>query len=112
MAKRGVVLVVPRRLGFGADGRREHFVVLQSDLLQGLDTVVVAPLDQAAAMYDGDPLVVPLTPKESGTKAAQVALVYLLSAVPVARFEEAAVGRVSARTLARLGEATRTVLDL
>jgi hypothetical protein len=57
VAKRGDVLVARRKLGFGAEGKAEHFVVLQSEELRGLDTVVVAPLDADGPLYEGDPLV-------------------------------------------------------
>lgn len=32
MASRGAVLAARRRLGFGASGKPEHFLVLQADL--------------------------------------------------------------------------------
>src|SRR5258708_3788591 len=56
VAKRGDVLVARRKLGFGVEGKREHFVVVQSDLLSGLDTLVVAPLFDDGTVSRGDPL--------------------------------------------------------
>jgi mRNA-degrading endonuclease toxin of MazEF toxin-antitoxin module len=112
MAKRGEVLVARRRLGFGAEGKREHFLVLQCDLLAPLDTVVVAPLDDDAPMYQKDPLVVPCPAREAGTRKAQVVLTHLLSAFLLDRFEATPSGKVSAGTMARVDDALRTVLQV
>jgi hypothetical protein len=112
LAKRADVLVARRRLGFGAEGRREHFVVVQSDLLGGFDTAVVAPLDDDAPLYEDDPLAVHVPAKEAGSKAAQVVLVHLLAAVRLERFEPIAAGRLSAKSMARIDGALRTVLQL
>jgi mRNA-degrading endonuclease toxin of MazEF toxin-antitoxin module len=112
MAKRSDVLVVRRRLGFGAEGRSEHFVIVQSDLLSGLDTVVVAPLDEDAPMYDGDPLAVHVSAKESGTRGPQVVLAHLLAAVSLEKFEPAVAGRLSAKSMVRVDEALRTAVQL
>lgn len=112
MAKRADVLVVRRRLGFGAEGRGEHFVVLQSELLSGFDTVVVAPLDHDAAIYDDDPLAVHVSAKEAGSKGTHVVLVHLLAAVRLEKFEPIVAARLSARSMARVDGALRTVLQL
>ena len=112
MAKRGDVLVARRRLGFGSDGRREHFVVVQSDLLAGIETAVVAPLDDEAPMYEEDPLAVHVPAKEAGTKSPQVVLVHLLVAASLSKFEPAQTGRLSAKSMAQLDDALRTVLHL
>jgi mRNA-degrading endonuclease toxin of MazEF toxin-antitoxin module len=112
VAKRAEVLVARRRLGFGAGGRKEHFVVLQSDLLSSLETAVVAPLDEDASIYADDPLAVHVTGKEAGTKTAQVVLVHLLAAVSLERFEAAPVGHLSAKSMVQVGEALCTVLQL
>jgi hypothetical protein len=112
VAKRAEVLVARRRIGFGQDGRPEHFVVLQADLLAGIDTVVVAPLDEVAAMYEEDPLVVRVTAKEAGTRSAHVVLAHLLAAVSVDRFEPAPAGRLSARSMDRIAEKLRVILEL
>ncbi len=81
MARRGDVLVSLRKLGFGAAGRRERFVVVQSDLLAGIDTSIVAPLDEDGALYLDDPLVVRVPASETGTSQPQVVLVHLATAV-------------------------------
>jgi hypothetical protein len=112
VARRGEVLVALRRLGFGAAGRREHFVVVQSDLLSGIETAVVAPLDDVAPIYDQDPLVVRVTAKEAGTKFEQVVLGHLLTAIPLEKLDAAPTGRLSAKSLARVDEVLRIVLSL
>jgi len=112
MARRAEILVARRRLGFGAEGRREHFVVLQSDQLAGLETLVVAPLDDVAPVYHGDPLAVPVPAREAGTRGAQVLLVHLLTSVLADKFDAAVSGRLSPRTMARVDDVLRTVLAL
>jgi hypothetical protein len=106
------VFVARRRLGFGAAGRREHFVVLQSDALAGIETSMVAPLDDEAHMYEDDPLVVHVSAKEAGTTAPQVVLVHLLAAISLDRFEPTPVGRLSSRAMIRVEAVLRAVLDL
>ena len=112
MARRGDVLVALRKLGFGSGGRREHFVVLQSDLLAGIDTVIVAPLDEDAPMYQTDPLVVRISAAEAGTTRAHAVLVHLQGAVRLDRFEAAAVGRLSPKSMGSVDRLLRTVLSL
>jgi mRNA-degrading endonuclease toxin of MazEF toxin-antitoxin module len=112
VARRADVLVARRRLGFGADGRREHFVVLQSDLLGELGTVIVAPLDEHASMYDDDPLAVQVSAKETGSKGAQVVLVHLLAAISSSKFEVDTVGRLSTKAMTRIDEVLCTALGL
>jgi hypothetical protein len=110
VAKRAEVLVALRKLGFGAGGRRERFVVVQSDLLTGIDTVIVAPLDEDAPMYKDDPLVVRVAPTESGTSQPHVVLVHLMAAARLDRFEPAAVGRLSSRSMAQVDRLMTRVL--
>lgn len=112
MAKRGEVLVARRKLGFGAEGKVEHFAVLQSDHLRNLDTVMVAPLDIDGPLYEGDPLVVRISPKEAGTKQPHVVLVHLLSATLLDRFEAARVGRLSAASMAKVDVLLRLALNV
>jgi hypothetical protein len=112
VAKRGDVLVALRKLGFGAGGRRERFVVIQSDLLVGVDTVVVAPLDEDAPMYQGDPLVVRVSAAEAGTTQPHVAVVHLMAAARLDRFEPAAAARLSSRSMGLVDGLLRTVLHL
>jgi mRNA-degrading endonuclease toxin of MazEF toxin-antitoxin module len=112
VAKRAEVLVARRRLGFGAEGRREHFVVLQSDVLAIIETAVVAPLDEDAPMYEDDPLAVHISAKEAGTKAAQVVLVHLLAAASLEKFEPTPAGHLSAKSIDKVEDVLRTVLHL
>ena len=111
--RRGDVLVVRRRLGFGGSGRREHFVVLQSDMLQrDLDTVVVAPMDDALPLYASDPLVVHVSKREAGTAARQVVLVSHLSSVLRERFEPMRAGRLRASSMSDIGRLVAILLEL
>jgi hypothetical protein len=112
VAKRADVLVALRKLGFGASGRRERFVVVQSDLLVGVDTVIVAPLDDDAPMYKGDPLVVRLSAAEAGTSQPQVLLVHLIAAARLDRFEPVTAGRLSSRSMGLVDGLLRTVLHI
>jgi len=112
VAKRADVLVARRRLGFGAEGQREHFVVIQSELLVAIETAVVAPLDQDSPLYEGDPLVVRVTGKEAGTKMAQAVLVHLLAAISLHKFEPTPGGRLSPKSMAKVEHVLRIVLQL
>lgn len=112
MAKRGDVLVAKRKLGFAAEGVPQHFVVLQSDQLRDLDTVLVAPLDDDGALYEGDPLVVRVTAKEAGTSGPQVVLVHLLTSAMIERFEAKIAGKLSAASMAEVERMTALALDL
>jgi hypothetical protein len=113
VAKRGEVLVARRKLGFGVEGKAEHFVVVQSDQLQNLETVLVAPLDvDDDALYAGDPLVVHVSPREAGAKLPHVVLVYLLSAPLLDRFEPLRVSKLSAPSMAKVSALVRFALDV
>jgi mRNA-degrading endonuclease toxin of MazEF toxin-antitoxin module len=112
MAKRGDVLVARRKLGFGAEGRREHFVVVQSNLLATLETVLVAPLDDDGPLYKGDPLVVSVPAREAGTRRPQVLLAHLLTSALVDKFDAATAGHLAPRSMARVDDALRTVLQV
>jgi hypothetical protein len=112
MARRGDVLVALRKLGFGSGGRREHFVVLQSDLLAGIDTVIVAPLDEDAPMYKTDPLVVRVSAAEAGAARPHAVLVHLQGAARLDRFEATTAGRLSPKSMAAVDRLLRTVLGL
>ena len=112
MARRGEVLVALRKLGFGAGGRRERFVVVQSDLLSGIDTAIVAPLDEEASMYDDDPLTVRVPAAEAGTAQPQVVIGHLIAATRLDRFEKEAVAKLSSKTMAAVNALLRTVLHL
>jgi mRNA-degrading endonuclease toxin of MazEF toxin-antitoxin module len=112
MARRGDVLVATRKIGFGSGGRREHFVVLQSDLLAGIDTIIVAPLDEDAPMYRTDPLVVRVSAGEAGASRPHAVLVHLQGAARLDRFEAMAIGRLSPRSMGAVDRLLRTVLNL
>jgi mRNA-degrading endonuclease toxin of MazEF toxin-antitoxin module len=112
VAKRGEVLVMRRRLGFGAAGRGEHFAVVQSDLIAGLDTALVCPLDADAPGYEGHPFVARVSSKEAGAKEPHVVLTHLVSAMSLARFEPAPAARLSPASMAHVSELLRLVLDL
>lgn len=112
-AKRGDVIVVRRRLGFGVGNRREHFVVLQSDMLQNdLDTVVAAPLDDDLPVYAGDPLVVRVTKREAGTSTPQVVLVAHLTSVLRERFDAVRVGRLRPASMTDVEKLMTILLEL
>jgi hypothetical protein len=110
--RRGDVLVALRKLGFGSGGRRERFVVVQADLLSGIDTVMVVPLDDDGALYKADPLVTRVSGAEAGTSRPQVVLVHLTSAVRLDRFEAGAVARLSPKSMSLVDTLLRMVLDL
>jgi mRNA-degrading endonuclease toxin of MazEF toxin-antitoxin module len=106
------VLVARRRLGFGAEGKAEHFVVLQSDDLPSDDVVIVAPLEATAPMYQRYPLAVPVTPKEAGTTRPHVVLPCLLAAASTERFEEVPAGKLSIASMSRIDGVLRLALHL
>jgi mRNA-degrading endonuclease toxin of MazEF toxin-antitoxin module len=112
VAKRGDVLIAKRKLGFAAEGVPQHFVVVQSDQLRDLDTLLVVPLDAAAPMYEADPLVVPVTAKEASARVPHVALVHLLTAALRERFEEAPAGRLSAGSMDKVDDLLAFTLQL
>ncbi len=87
-------------------------MVLQSDLLRDLDTVVVAPLDVDGPVYDGDPLVVRVTAREVAAKRPHVVLVHLLTATLLDRFEPGHVARLTGASMAKVEAAARVVLHL
>jgi mRNA-degrading endonuclease toxin of MazEF toxin-antitoxin module len=111
--KRGDVLVVRRRLGFEVGHRREHFVVVQSDLLQrDLDTLVVAPLDEDLPLYAPDPLVVRVTGREAGMKTPQVVLITHVTSVLRERFDAARVGRLRSSSMRDVDRLLAILLEL
>lgn len=111
--KRGDVLVVRRRIGFGIGDRREHFVVLQSDVLPNdLETVVVAPLDDDLPLYVIDPLVVRVSRREAGTSTPQVVLVSHLTSVLRDRFDPVRVGRLRTASMKDVDRLVMILLEL
>jgi len=111
VAERGDVLAVRRRLGFASEGRREHFVVLQSTAFS-LETVVVAPLDDHGRLYEDDPLAVEITGKEAAMRGNQVVLVAHLTSVLLERFETGVVGRLRRASMLRVEDALVKLFDL
>ena len=111
MGKRGDVLVARRRLGFGTEGRPEHFVVVQSDHL-ALETVLVVPLDSDHPHYEDNPVVVRVTAKEAGVDRPQNALAYLVTAASWERFDDGVVGRLRPVSMALLDRALAVAQDL
>ncbi len=101
-----------RRLGFGADNRTEHFVVVQSDRLRTLVTVVVAPLDVDGPLYEGDPLVMRVTAREAGAKHPHVVLPYMVTAALLDRFEAAPAGKLSAASMTAVDDLLCLALEL
>ena len=112
MARRGEVLVSRRRLGFGAEGKAERFVVLQADQLRGLVTIVVAPTDSDGPLYEEDPLVAHVSAREVGAKQPHVVLAYMPTAVLLERFEEAPVGRLTAASMEGVDALVKVALGL
>ncbi|MBX3188430.1 MAG: type II toxin-antitoxin system PemK/MazF family toxin [Labilithrix sp.] len=112
-AKRGDVLAVRRRIGFGIGDRRERFVVLQSDVLPAdLETVIVAPLDDDLPLYAPDPLVVRVSRREAGSTRPQVVLVSHLTSVLRERFDSVRVGRLRAASMKSVDRLAMIVLEL
>lgn len=110
---RGDVLALRRGIGFLPGAVLERFAIFQSDRMTGLlDTVIAIPLDEARPEYAGLPGLVPVSPKEAGTKRAQVALVTQLTSLPAERFEAMGVGKLRPSTLARIGGVVKLVLGL
>ncbi len=113
MARRGEVLVLRRRIGFGAGESRERFVVLSSErFASALETLFVAPLDRALASYDGYPGVVRVTGPEAGGSGDHVLVVSATSSVARDRFDADSVGRLRPATLAAASRILRLLLDL
>jgi hypothetical protein len=63
-------------------------------------------------LYDGDPLVVPLSAKEAGTNSPQVVLPTFLSSVSLDPFDVEVAGHVRLTTLSKLDRILRILLDL
>lgn len=113
MAARGDVLSLRRAVGFLRDARLERFLVLQADrVTESIETVLVAPLDEALALYSAMPGAVPISARDAGAKKRQVALLTQLMALPLERFESAAVGQIDRATRVRVDGTLRLVLDL
>lgn len=113
MIERGDVVAAQRRVGFGATGQEERFVVLQDEgLLEDLATWIVVPLEPWAPRDAADALSVRITKREAGTTADQAARIPLLGARAKDRFGVHPVGRLTAETLGVLDETARRVMGL
>lgn len=113
MAARGDVLALKRAVGFLPGAELDRFVVIQADrITQALDTVVVAPLDEAIDAYSVMPGAVPVSPTESGAKKKQVVLLTQIATVPLSRFEPSSVGRLAHGTRTKMDGVLRLVLGL
>lgn len=113
MAARGDVLLVNRKIGFGAGESMNRFAVLESDRFAAQrDSVIVAPLDAALALYDRDPSVVRISSREAGTRGMQVVLVPMLRALSLDEFTPAPVGRLDPRSLHAVARVLRMLFDL
>ena len=113
MARRGDVLVAKRRLGFAVKGEEERFVVIQDDDVgRYTPTTIAVVLDVAAAVHDGSPFAVAVTPAEAGSRVPHLALANHVATIPLDRFQPGAVGRLDPATLAQLDSVLRVVLAL
>ena len=112
MASRGEVLRLKSRLGFGARGQAEPVVVVQADALNRiLPTVLVVPLDPAAGLFAGHP-VVRVPADEAGSSVEHVGDVTQLRAIREDALAPGVVGRLRPETLAELDRLLRLVLAL
>ena len=112
MATRGDIFSLNRRVGFGGDSP-DHVVVLQSTQLNGvLPTVLVAPLDEAAAMYEANPLMVPVPAVESGLGRDTVLVLTALTSVSRDRLGPAKVGALGPERLLAVGTALAILLGM
>jgi hypothetical protein len=75
-----------------------------------LDALVVR--DVADRLYDGDPLVVEVSARESGTKRSQVILLAHILSVRKDRFQAEPVGALKPETLARVANGLERIFDL
>ena len=113
MARRGDVLRLKRRLGFGAKGEAESVVIAQAEPLNRvLASVVVVPLDPAVDLFNGHPAVVSVSAAEAGASVDQVAVTTQLRVIRVDHLAPGVVGRLQPETLAALDRALRLVLGL
>jgi mRNA-degrading endonuclease toxin of MazEF toxin-antitoxin module len=113
VARRGEVLELRRRIGFGGGGRVERFVVLQADhVTRVLGTVLAAPLDDALSVYSRYPGALPVTSSEAGTRGNQVLLLPQLSSLALDRFEPDVCGKLRSETLRRAERTLKLLLEL
>jgi len=112
MAERGDVLRVKRRLGFGSESSGERVVVVQASPLNStLPTTIVVPLDTDRRAAPPS-LAVHVSAAEAGAAEDHIAIATQLQVTLLDRLAPGRVGRLQARTLSRLEEKLRLVLDL
>lgn len=112
MAERGDVLRVKRRLGFGSERSGERVIVIQaSPLNAALPTTIVVPLDTDPSAAPPS-LAIAVSAAEAGAAEDHVAIPTQVQVTLLDRLAPGRVGRLNARTLSRLEEKLRLVLDL
>lgn len=113
MVERGDVLRLKARLGFLPKGEAGSAVVVQASALNtSLASVLVVPLDPAAAAFTRQPTVVPVPAAEAGSATDLVAVVPSLRPLRLEHAAPGVAGRLSRGTMARIDEMLRLVLDL
>jgi mRNA-degrading endonuclease toxin of MazEF toxin-antitoxin module len=112
VASRGEVLRLKARLGFGAKGQAEPVVVAQADDLNRiLPTLLIVPLDPAAGLFAGHPIV-RVSAQEAGSSVEHVADATQLRAVREDALAPGVVGRLRPETLAELNRLLLLVLGI
>ena len=112
MSRRGDIVQLRHRIGFGPKGKPEAVVLVQAGpLIAALPTVLVVPLDSAVASFAGDPSCVPVSAREAGG-TEHVAVVTQLRPVRVDALEPAAHGHLGRGTMKALERALKLVLGL
>ncbi|MBI4816357.1 MAG: type II toxin-antitoxin system PemK/MazF family toxin [Deltaproteobacteria bacterium] len=107
------MLELKRRIGFGAAKRPERFVVLQAEALSlALESIVVAPLDQALDVYRAFPAAIPISANEAGTASDQIVLLTQLGTLAASSFQVGPVGRLLPATLVEVDRMLKMVLGL
>jgi len=81
-------------------------------MLDALETVIVAPLDDDLPMYGKDPLVVQVTKREAGAQRSQVVLVAHLTSVRRERFDIVRVGRLRSASMRSIERLATILLEL
>ena len=112
MAERGDVLRVKRRLGFGSERSGERVAIVQaSPLNAALPTTIIVPLDTDRNAAPPS-LAVEVSAREAGATEDHIAITTQLQVTLLDRLAPGRVGRLEPRTLARIDEKLRLVLDL
>jgi mRNA-degrading endonuclease toxin of MazEF toxin-antitoxin module len=91
----------------------EQFAVLQADgFNDALETLLVAPLDEAYPFYSRFPGAIPVSASEARAPTGKVLLVTQLACIATARFEPLRTAKLRRATLAKVDRILRLVLDL